>query len=172
MTVIDLKNIIIGSRDYEEEFGKAYLSVISEERVERGTEEKIARQHSIEELRWESEPFGELNYCCKNGVNKKCEKSLNGTWNGTEIRYFACQCRRRLYPVKITKRATVIPPLHGPGGMAYSDLEKAEPFKDTLEVTFQENIEPCFDDKIEVENVVSNYFENSTTLTPPLTFPI
>ncbi|GFW53010.1 hypothetical protein TNCV_130751 [Trichonephila clavipes] len=34
-------------------------------------------------------------------------------------------------------RATVIPPLHGPGGMAYSDFEKAEAFKDTLEVTFR-----------------------------------
>ncbi|GFW00094.1 transposable element Tcb1 transposase [Trichonephila clavipes] len=43
MTVIDLKNIIIGSKDYEEEFVKAYLSVISEERFERETEEKIAR---------------------------------------------------------------------------------------------------------------------------------
>ncbi|GFT92052.1 hypothetical protein TNCV_4561171 [Trichonephila clavipes] len=60
MTVTDLKNIIIGSRDYEEEFGKAYLSVISEERVEKETEEKIVRQHSIEQLRWESEPSGEL----------------------------------------------------------------------------------------------------------------
>ncbi|GFW73684.1 hypothetical protein TNCV_1541381 [Trichonephila clavipes] len=48
MTVIDLKNIIIGSKDYEEEFVKAYLSVISEERVERETEEKIAMQHAIE----------------------------------------------------------------------------------------------------------------------------
>ncbi|GFW88928.1 hypothetical protein TNCV_2683621 [Trichonephila clavipes] len=55
MTVIDLKNIIIGSKDYEEEFFKAYLSVISEERVERETEEKIARQHAIEQLRLESE---------------------------------------------------------------------------------------------------------------------
>ncbi|GFY01325.1 hypothetical protein TNCV_5077911 [Trichonephila clavipes] len=55
MTVIDLKNIIIGSKDYEEEFVKAYLSVISEESVERETEEKIARQHAIEQLRWESE---------------------------------------------------------------------------------------------------------------------
>ncbi|GFT64636.1 hypothetical protein TNCV_1613391 [Trichonephila clavipes] len=35
MTAIDLKNIIIGSKDYEEEFVKAYLSAISEERVER-----------------------------------------------------------------------------------------------------------------------------------------
>ncbi|GFV49491.1 uncharacterized protein TNCV_2444301, partial [Trichonephila clavipes] len=71
---------------------------------------------------------------------------------------------------KITKRATVIPPLHGPGGMAYSDFEKAEAFKDTLEVTFQENVEPYCDDKIEeVENVVCNYFDNFTTLTPPLT---
>ncbi|GFV04699.1 hypothetical protein TNCV_4476401 [Trichonephila clavipes] len=50
MTIIDLKNIIIGSKDYEEEFVRAQLSVISEERVERETEGKIARQ-----LRWESE---------------------------------------------------------------------------------------------------------------------
>ncbi|GFY04042.1 hypothetical protein TNCV_1198201 [Trichonephila clavipes] len=47
MTIIDLKNIIIGSKDYEEEFVRAQLSVISEERVERETDEKIARQ-----LRW------------------------------------------------------------------------------------------------------------------------
>ncbi|GFY17412.1 hypothetical protein TNCV_658251 [Trichonephila clavipes] len=44
MTIIDLKNIIIGSKDYEEEFVRAQLSVILEERVERETEEKIARQ--------------------------------------------------------------------------------------------------------------------------------
>ncbi|GFT19652.1 RNA-directed DNA polymerase from mobile element jockey [Trichonephila clavipes] len=57
--------------------------------------------------------------------------------------------------------------------MAYSDFEKAEAFKDTLEVTFQENVEPYCDDKIEeVENVVCNYFDNFTTLTPPLTSPI
>ncbi|GFT48029.1 hypothetical protein TNCV_4277141 [Trichonephila clavipes] len=55
MTIIDLKNIIIGSKDYEEEFVRAQLSVISEERVERETEEKIARQHAIQQLRWESE---------------------------------------------------------------------------------------------------------------------
>ncbi|GFW10013.1 putative RNA-directed DNA polymerase from transposon X-element [Trichonephila clavipes] len=56
--------------------------------------------------------------------------------------------------------------------MAYSDFEKAEAFKDTLEVTFQENVEPYCDDKIEeVENIVSNYFDNFTTLTPPLTSP-
>ncbi|GFX18221.1 hypothetical protein TNCV_4305231 [Trichonephila clavipes] len=55
MTVIDLKNIIIGSKDYEEEFFKAYLFVISEERVERETKEKIARQHAIEQLRLELE---------------------------------------------------------------------------------------------------------------------
>ncbi|GFW58363.1 uncharacterized protein TNCV_2635371 [Trichonephila clavipes] len=52
----------------------------------------------------------------------------------------------------------------GPGGMAYSDFEKAEAFKDTLEVTFQENVEPYCDDKIEeVENAVSStslYFDN------------
>ncbi|GFY70528.1 hypothetical protein TNIN_303911 [Trichonephila inaurata madagascariensis] len=34
---------------------EAYLSVISEKRVERETEEKIARQHAIEQLRLESE---------------------------------------------------------------------------------------------------------------------
>ncbi|GFX63468.1 uncharacterized protein TNCV_104761 [Trichonephila clavipes] len=55
MAIIDLKNIIIGSKDYEEEFVRAQLSVISEERVERETEEKIARQHAIQQLRWESE---------------------------------------------------------------------------------------------------------------------
>ncbi|GFU02311.1 uncharacterized protein TNCV_1238271 [Trichonephila clavipes] len=55
---------------------------------------------------------------------------------------------------RITKRHTVIPPLHGPSGMALSDFEKAEAFKDTLEVTFQENAEPYSDDKIEeVERV-------------------
>ncbi|GFU13408.1 probable RNA-directed DNA polymerase from transposon X-element [Trichonephila clavipes] len=54
--------------------------------------------------------------------------------------------------------------------MAYSDFEKAEAFKYTLEVTLQENVQPYCDDKIaEVENVVSNYFDNFTTLTPPLT---
>ncbi|GFT21340.1 hypothetical protein TNCV_3816251 [Trichonephila clavipes] len=66
MTIIDFKNIIIGNKDYEEEFFKAYLSVISEERVEREREEKIARQQAIvqkretheielERLRFESE---------------------------------------------------------------------------------------------------------------------
>ncbi|GFS66996.1 hypothetical protein TNCV_2527841 [Trichonephila clavipes] len=55
MTMIDLKNIIIGSKDYEEEFVRAQLSVISEERVERETEEKITRQHAIQQIRWESE---------------------------------------------------------------------------------------------------------------------
>ncbi|GFW88443.1 uncharacterized protein TNCV_3552131 [Trichonephila clavipes] len=50
---------------------------------------------------------------------------------------------------KFSKRHTPFPPLHGPGGMAYSDFEKVETFKDTLEVTFQENEEPYCDDKIE-----------------------
>ncbi|GFU02298.1 RNA-directed DNA polymerase from mobile element jockey [Trichonephila clavipes] len=54
---------------------------------------------------------------------------------------------------KFSKRHIPFPPLHGPGGMAYSDFEKTEAFKDTLEVTFQENEEPYCDDKIEeVEN--------------------
>ncbi|GFU82428.1 uncharacterized protein TNCV_2963141 [Trichonephila clavipes] len=57
--------------------------------------------------------------------------------------------------------------------MAYSDFEKAEAFKDTLEVTFQENSEPYSDDKIEeVENLVNNYFDDFITLTPPLTSPL
>ncbi|GFY15117.1 uncharacterized protein TNCV_1569321 [Trichonephila clavipes] len=69
---------------------------------------------------------------------------------------------------KFSKRHTPFPPLHGPGGMAYSDFEKAEAFKDTLEVTFQENEEPYCDDKIEVENLVNHFFDNFATSTPPL----
>ncbi|GFW71494.1 uncharacterized protein TNCV_3460201 [Trichonephila clavipes] len=58
---------------------------------------------------------------------------------------------------KFSKRHIPLPPLHGPGGMAYSDFEKAEVFKDTLEVTFQENEEPYCDDKIEeVESLVDD----------------
>ncbi|GFW07251.1 uncharacterized protein TNCV_3694441 [Trichonephila clavipes] len=56
--------------------------------------------------------------------------------------------------------------------MAYSDFEKAEAFKDTLEVTFQENEEPYCDDKIEeVESLVDDYFDNFAACTPPLTSP-
>ncbi|GFT94728.1 nucleic-acid-binding protein from transposon X-element [Trichonephila clavipes] len=73
---------------------------------------------------------------------------------------------------KFSKRHIPFPPLHGPGGMAYSDFEKAEVFKDTLEVTFQENEEPYCDDKIEeVESLVDDYFDNFATCTPPLTSP-
>ncbi|GFT38550.1 uncharacterized protein TNCV_2748271 [Trichonephila clavipes] len=73
---------------------------------------------------------------------------------------------------KFSKRHVPFPPLHGPGGMAYSDFEKAEAFKNTLEVTFQENEEPYCDDKIEeVENLVDHYFDNFATCTPPLTSP-
>ncbi|GFW42970.1 probable RNA-directed DNA polymerase from transposon X-element [Trichonephila clavipes] len=73
---------------------------------------------------------------------------------------------------KFSKRHIPLPPLHGPGGMAYSDFEKAEVFKDTLEVTFQENEEPYCDDKIEeVESLVDDFFDNFTTCTPPLTSP-
>ncbi|GFT62806.1 hypothetical protein TNCV_2673631 [Trichonephila clavipes] len=49
MTIKDLKTIITGNKDYEEEFLKPYFSVISEECVERKTEENIARQHAIEQ---------------------------------------------------------------------------------------------------------------------------
>ncbi|GFU05759.1 RNA-directed DNA polymerase from mobile element jockey [Trichonephila clavipes] len=56
--------------------------------------------------------------------------------------------------------------------MAYSDFEKAEVFKDTLEVTFQENEEPYCDDKIEeVESLVDDYFDNFATCTP-LSLPL
>ncbi|GFV12928.1 hypothetical protein TNCV_3174631 [Trichonephila clavipes] len=66
MTNIELRNIIIGSKDYEEEFVRDQLSVILEERFERESEEKIARQlaieeekiarqHAVQQLRWESE---------------------------------------------------------------------------------------------------------------------
>ncbi|GFS98691.1 uncharacterized protein TNCV_1079201 [Trichonephila clavipes] len=74
---------------------------------------------------------------------------------------------------RITNKHMLIPPLHGPSGMAFSDFEKAEAFKDTLEVTFQENAEPYSDDKIEeVEHLVNHYFDNFNTLTPPLTSPL
>ncbi|GFT59770.1 probable RNA-directed DNA polymerase from transposon X-element [Trichonephila clavipes] len=73
---------------------------------------------------------------------------------------------------KFSKRHIPLPPLHGPGGMAYSDFEKAEVFKDTLEVTFQENEEPYCDDKIEeVESLVDDYFDNFATCTP-LSLPL
>ncbi|GFW46293.1 retrovirus-related Pol polyprotein from transposon opus [Trichonephila clavipes] len=57
MTIIDLKNIIIGSKDYEEEFVRAQLSVILEERLERESEEKIQqqRQFELEKMRLEIE---------------------------------------------------------------------------------------------------------------------
>ncbi|GFU72752.1 hypothetical protein TNCV_3925221 [Trichonephila clavipes] len=53
MTIIDLKNIIIGSKDYEEEFVGAQLSVISKNALKgkQGGREKIARQHAIQQLR-------------------------------------------------------------------------------------------------------------------------
>ncbi|PRD27611.1 UNVERIFIED_CONTAM: hypothetical protein NCL1_34875 [Trichonephila clavipes] len=103
-------------------------------------------------------------------IRKEIEAHRNRTWKNILISLNPQD--NSLYNLhrKITKRATVIPPLHGPGGMAYSKFEKAEAFKDTLEVTFQENVEPYCDDKIEeVENVVCNYFDNFTALTPPLT---
>ncbi|GFV50575.1 hypothetical protein TNCV_3122721 [Trichonephila clavipes] len=55
MTNIELRNIIIGSKDYEEEFVRDQLSVILEERFERKVRKspgssqsrrKIARQHN------------------------------------------------------------------------------------------------------------------------------
>ncbi|GFU74944.1 RNA-directed DNA polymerase from mobile element jockey [Trichonephila clavipes] len=53
------------------------------------------------------------------------------------------------------------------GGMAYSDFEKAEVFKDTLEVTFQENEEPYCDDKIEeVESLVDDFSTTSQHARP------
>ncbi|GFX13648.1 probable RNA-directed DNA polymerase from transposon X-element [Trichonephila clavipes] len=73
----------------------------------------------------------------------------------------------------ITKTHTVIPPLPGPSGIAYSYFEKAEACKDTLEVTFQENAEPYSDDKIEeVESLVNHYFDNFNMHIPPLTSPL
>ncbi|GFU51307.1 hypothetical protein TNCV_2535631 [Trichonephila clavipes] len=83
MTIIDLKNIIIGSKDYEEEFVRAQLSVISEERVERETEEKIARQ-----LRWESE-LNELRIQIESiRLNVKWTSCAEDRrkWNGDDLR--------------------------------------------------------------------------------------
>ncbi|GFS82040.1 RNA-directed DNA polymerase from mobile element jockey [Trichonephila clavipes] len=70
---------------------------------------------------------------------------------------------------KFSKRHILFPPLQGPDGMAYSDFEKTEAFKDTLEVTFQENEEPYRDDKIkEVENLVNHFSDNIATSTSSL----
>ncbi|GFX36234.1 probable RNA-directed DNA polymerase from transposon X-element [Trichonephila clavipes] len=105
-------------------------------------------------------------------IRKEIEIHTNRTWKDQLLTLNPQD--NSLYNLhrKITKRTTVILPLHGPGGMAYSDFKKVEAFKETLEVTFQENIEPYCDDKFEeVENVVSNYFDNFTTSTPPLTSP-
>ncbi|GFQ64179.1 hypothetical protein TNCT_445471 [Trichonephila clavata] len=49
MTIIDLKNLIIESKDYEEEFVKAQFSVVLEERVKKEVTKKFARQHEIEQ---------------------------------------------------------------------------------------------------------------------------
>ncbi|GFW06945.1 nuclease HARBI1 [Trichonephila clavipes] len=56
--------------------------------------------------------------------------------------------------------------------MAYSDFEKTEAFKDTLEVTFQENEEPYCDDKIEVENLVSMTISTTSQHARPLSLPL
>ncbi|GFW96235.1 retrovirus-related Pol polyprotein from transposon opus [Trichonephila clavipes] len=48
MSNIELRNIIIGSKDYEEEFVRDQLSVILEERLERESEEKIQQQREFE----------------------------------------------------------------------------------------------------------------------------
>ncbi|GFV95689.1 CCHC-type domain-containing protein [Trichonephila clavipes] len=48
MTNIELRNIIIGNKDYEEEFVRDQLSVILEERFERESKEKIQQQREFE----------------------------------------------------------------------------------------------------------------------------
>ncbi|GFV20912.1 hypothetical protein TNCV_5037621 [Trichonephila clavipes] len=65
MTNIELRNIIIGSKDYEEEFVRDQLSVILEERFERKVRknrqaarnrgEKSPGSTQSRQLRWESE---------------------------------------------------------------------------------------------------------------------
>ncbi|GFX45391.1 RNA-directed DNA polymerase from mobile element jockey [Trichonephila clavipes] len=56
-----------------------------------------------------------------------------------------------------------MPRLQGPSGMAYSDFEKVEAFKDTLEVTFQENAEPYSDDHPTVSTCL--FADDSVALT-------
>ncbi|GFV47505.1 uncharacterized protein TNCV_3001431 [Trichonephila clavipes] len=63
-------------------------------------------------------------------------------------------------------KAYPLPPLHGPGGMAYSDFEKREVFKDTPKLHLG-NEEPYCDDKIEeAESLGDDFFDNFTTCTP------
>ncbi|GFY59063.1 hypothetical protein TNIN_488031 [Trichonephila inaurata madagascariensis] len=55
MTIRDLKNIIIGSKDYEEEFVKAYLFVIPFIRVKKEEEEGVARHYEFKQQREQRE---------------------------------------------------------------------------------------------------------------------
>ncbi|GFX55242.1 hypothetical protein TNCV_1156991 [Trichonephila clavipes] len=70
MTNIELRNIIIGSKDYEEEFVRDQLSVILEERFERESEEKIARQ--LSQSRRKKSPGSTQSSSCAGNQNWNC----------------------------------------------------------------------------------------------------
>ncbi|GFT06036.1 hypothetical protein TNCV_1594691 [Trichonephila clavipes] len=111
MTIIDLKNIIIGSKDCEEEFVRAQLSVISEERVERETEEKIARQHAIQQLRWESELNGlrlEIESIRSNVKRTSCAEDRKKTTSNYRISIArAEEHMREISPAVLMAEATI-----------------------------------------------------------------
>jgi hypothetical protein len=76
---------------------------------------------------------------------------------------------------KLTKRLIRFPPssppLQGPGGLALSDSEKAEPLADNLEAQFQpvdEPTDPGFTERVDVEKRAYEYAPASEpTLTTP-----
>ncbi|GFS97988.1 uncharacterized protein TNCV_2019221 [Trichonephila clavipes] len=106
-------------------------------------------------------------------IRKEIEAHKNRTWK--DLLLTLNPQDNSLYNLhrKITKRATVIPPLHGPGGMAYSDFEKRRLSKTHLKSLFRKMLNPTVTTRSKKsKNVVCNYFDNFTTLTPPLTSPI
>ncbi|GBM32324.1 RNA-directed DNA polymerase from mobile element jockey [Araneus ventricosus] len=74
---------------------------------------------------------------------------------------------------KLTKKYVSIPPILGPSGLVFSCADKADIFRNALEESFQENIEPYDDNFIEkVENEIDDYFHTNNSPSPaPLSSP-
>ncbi|GBM22164.1 hypothetical protein AVEN_190821-1 [Araneus ventricosus] len=74
---------------------------------------------------------------------------------------------------KLTKKYVNIPPILRPSGLVFSCEDKADVFRNALEESFQENIEPYDDNFIEnVENEIDDYFFTNNIPSPaPLSSP-
>ncbi|GBO07605.1 putative RNA-directed DNA polymerase from transposon X-element [Araneus ventricosus] len=74
---------------------------------------------------------------------------------------------------KLTKKYVIIPPILGPSGLVFPCADKADVFRNALEESFQENIEPYYDNFIEnVENEIDDYFcTNNIPSSAPLSSP-